>query len=40
MGISGVPTFVAGGKLAMSGAQPLEVFADFLAQARSAIASA
>lgn len=40
MGISGVPTFIAGGKLAMSGAQPADVFRDFLAQARSAVASA
>jgi predicted DsbA family dithiol-disulfide isomerase len=34
MGINGVPFFVAGGKLAMSGAQPVEAFAGFLAKAR------
>jgi predicted DsbA family dithiol-disulfide isomerase len=35
IGISGVPFFVAQGKLAMSGAQPADVFAGFLEQARS-----
>lgn len=34
IGISGVPFFIAGGKLAMSGAQAPEVFASFLAKAR------
>jgi predicted DsbA family dithiol-disulfide isomerase len=35
IGISGVPFFVAQGQLAMSGAQPANVFAGFLEQARS-----
>ncbi len=34
MGISGVPFFIAQGKLAMSGAQAPEVFTSFLAKAR------
>lgn len=33
IGISGVPFFIANGKLAMSGAQPPDVFASFLAKA-------
>jgi predicted DsbA family dithiol-disulfide isomerase len=35
IGISGVPFFVAQGKLAMSGAQPANVFAGFLEQAKT-----
>lgn len=34
LGITGVPVFVAGGKLALSGAQPPDVFAAYLAEAR------
>jgi len=38
IGITGVPFFIAAGKLAMSGAQPPDVFASFLAKAREVAA--
>lgn len=34
LGVTGVPLFVAAGKLALSGAQPADVFAAYLAEAR------
>ena len=37
LGITGVPVFVAGGKLALSGAQPPDVFAAYLAEATGSI---
>lgn len=35
LGITGVPFFLANGEIALSGAQPSEVFVDFLAEARA-----
>lgn len=39
LGVSGVPFFVVEGKLGMSGAQPVETFSDFLAEAQRAASS-
>jgi predicted DsbA family dithiol-disulfide isomerase len=40
MGITGVPTFIVGGRYAVVGAQPADVLADAIAQARADVPAA